>query len=205
MKKLILLLAASVALQAAPFAMFNTGVDPTSVVLAGGSTDPHYVGVSPTSTVFVLGLATALPGAWVPNDSVSKWVGPDQTDGGSSNGLYSLIYRTTVDLTGFNASTAVITGRWTADNFGTDILLNGVSTGQTSTTPAAFSSFALNSGFVSGINTIDFLWTNAGFQGGVRVEVTSAQADLASGAVPEPASMALMFGGLAALAYFRRR
>jgi len=199
MKKLFLLTTLSVALQAAPLTVFNTGVDPANVVLAAGSVDPHYVGITPSSTVFVLSTVNAF---WIPNDAVSKWVGPDPGEG---SGSYSLIYRTTVDLTGFDASTAIINGRWATDNTGTDILLNGVSTGQTSSTFLSYASFALTSGFVSGLNTIDFAWTNISGPGGVRVEFTSADASPIGGAVPEPASLALMGAGLAALAYFRRR
>lgn len=199
MKKIFLLAGLSVALQAAPFAVFNTGVSATNVVLPTGTVDPHYVGVTPTSTVFV---GTGLDGLWINNNSVSKWVGPDAAAG---DGTYSLIYRTTFDLTGFDAATAAIAGRWATDNFGTDIKLNGVSTSQTSATFSSFSNFTLNSGFVAGLNTIDFLWNNAGGPGGLRVEFTSANANLIEGqGVPEPGTVGLLLAGLAAFAVSRR-
>ena len=202
MKQLLFLPVLAVALSAAPLTVFNTGVGPTNVVLAAGATDPHYVGVTPASTAFVLGLTAPLPGTWVPNSLVSEWVGPDQADG---TGIYSRIYRTTVDLTGFNFSTAVITGRWATDNTGTDILVNTTSNSQTSSTFTAFTNFTLNTGFVAGINNIDFLWSNSGGPGGLRVEFISAQATPLGGAIPEPGTIALMLGGVAALAFFRRK
>ncbi len=202
MKKLFYLPILSVALSAAPLTVFNTGVGPTNVVLAAGATDSHYVGVTPASTVFVLGLTAGLPGTWIPNNSVSEWVGPDQADG---TGTYSRIYRTTVDLTGFNFSTAVIAGRWATDNTGTDIQVNGTSTSQTSSAFASFTNFTLNSGFVAGINNIDFAWSNSGGPGGLRVEFTSAQATPLGGPIPEPGTIALMLGGVAALGFFRRK
>jgi hypothetical protein len=197
LKKIILLAAMSVAVHATPLTVFNTGVSASNVVLPAGSVDPHYTS---TSTVFVLGTINA---AWLPNTSTSKWVGPDATDGTFTNGgNYALTYRTMVDLTGFIASTAVITGRWATDNNGLNILLNGASKGLTSSTFNAYSNFTLNSGFVSGLNTIDFSWSNVGGPGGLRVEFLTADA---SSAIPEPASIALMLSGVAALAFFRRK
>ena len=200
MKKILLLAAMSVALNATPLTVYNTGVDAAHAVLAAGSTDPHYTNL--TAPVLVEGTINA---AWIPNTTTSKWVGPDANDGGSfSGGNYSLTYRTTVDLTGFSAASAAITGRWATDNTGVDILLNGVSKGLTSTGFSAYSNFALSSGFVSGVNTIDFSWANSGGPGGLRVEFLTANANLNS-QTPEPASIALMLSGVAALAFFRRK
>ena len=200
MKQIVLLAAMSVALNAAPLTVYNTGVDAAHAVLAAGAIDPHYA--NGTTTVFVEGTINSL---WLPNASTSKWVGPDAGDGSSlSGGTYTLTYRTTVDLTGFNAASAAITGRWATDNTGVDILLNGVSKGLTSTGFSAYSNFALSSGFVSGVNTIDFSWANSGGPGGLRVEFLTANANLNS-QTPEPASIALMLSGVAALAFFRRK
>ena len=200
MKKILLLAAMSVALNATPLTVYNTGVDAAHAVLAAGSTDPHYT--NSTAPVLVEGTINA---AWLPNTATSKWVGPDAGDGsGLSSGNYSLTYRTTVDLTGFSAASAAITGRWATDNTGVDILLNGVSKGLTSSGFGAYSNFALSSGFVSGVNTIDFSWANSGGPGGLRVEFLTANANLNS-QTPEPASIALMLSGVAALAFFRRK
>ena len=201
MKKIVLLAAMSVALNAASLTVYNTGVDAAHAVLAAGAIDPHYT--NGTTTVFVEGTVNA---AWVPNTSTSKWVGPDAGDGSSlSGGTYSLVYRTTVDLTGFSAPSALITGRWAADDGGGDILLNGISKGLTTNNAfSAYTNFTLNSGFVPGINTIDFKWHDDIGPGGLRVEFLTATANLNS-QTPEPASIALMLSGVAALAFFRRK
>ena len=200
MTKILFLAALSSALYAGPLTVFNTGVDASHAVLAAGAVDTHYIS---TSSVFVLGTINV---AWLPNTAASEWVGPDAGDGSSlTGGIYGLTYRTTVNLSGFDPTSAVITGRWATDNNGLDILLNGTSKGLTSNTYSAYSNFTLNSGFVAGLNTIDFSWSNAGGPGGLRVEFLRADANLATGQVPEPTSIALMLSGIAALAFFRRK
>jgi hypothetical protein len=198
MKKLFLIgIACSIAAHAAPVPtinLYNTGQDNAHVVLPGGSVDTHYTSSGP---VYVLGAPVA--GSWLANDSVSEWVGPDTVNG---TGTYSLVYRTTVDLTGFDPVSAVLSGRWSTDNSGDNILVNGVGTGNTAGGYSSWYTFTLTSGFIAGINTIDFAWTNSGGPGGVRVEWTSATADAS---VPEPASILLTLTGAAAIAFFRRR
>ena len=41
----------------------------------------------------------------------------------------SYTYRTTFNLSGFDPTTASLTGQWAADNEGPNVLLNGISTG----------------------------------------------------------------------------
>ena len=48
-----------------------------------------------------------------------------------------------LDLTGLDPLTAVIQGSWSTDNSGNDILVNGVSTGNTSPSFGGFTSFNL--------------------------------------------------------------
>lgn len=200
MKKLSLFVLFCAVASATPVTVYNTGQNASHVVLAGGSVDPHYTS---SGTVFVL---SSPNGAWLANNSTSEWVGPDTGDGSSlTGGVYSLVYRTTVDLTGFNPATAVLQGRWSTDNSGTNISVNGTPTGNTAGTFNSWFTFTLNSGFVAGVNNIDFAWSNAGGPGGVRVEFTSATADLATSGVPEPASVLLTLTGAAALAFFKRR
>ena len=113
------------------------------------------------------------------------------------------VYRTTFDLTGLDPNTAKITGQWSTDDLGGDILINGVSTGQSITVPNAFTqffSFSVLSGFIAGINTLDFLVVNTpcGSCDGVnptalRVEMTG------TAATPLPAALPLFASGLGAL------
>ncbi len=150
---------------------FHTGVDETGNALADGTADAHYtIVVNPDSaamsaivedsTVFPISTAT-----WVANNARSKWVGPRlETSGaaGAADSTGDYLYRTLVDLTGFDPATVTITGDWSTDNEGLDILVNGVSTGQRNTTQfPAFTPFTINSGLLAGVNVIEFKLNNS--------------------------------------------
>src|SRR5437016_3623537 len=73
-------------------------------------------------------------------------------------GVYQ--YRTTFDLTGLDPTTAVLNGQWAADNLGL-IQLNGVTVPNSASQGyRSFTIFSITSGFVQGINTLDFIVTN---------------------------------------------
>ncbi len=150
---------------------FHTGVDETGNALADGNADPHYaIVVNPDSaamsaivedsTVFPISTAT-----WVANNARSKWVGPRlETSGaaGAADSTGDYLYRTLVDLTGFDPASVVITADWSTDNEGLDILVNGVSTGQRNTTQfPAFTPFTITSGLLAGVNVIEFKLNNS--------------------------------------------
>src|SRR5439155_7074998 len=140
---------------------------------------------------------------WLATSPQSKWIGPkaDQSVG-SSAGDYT--YRISFDLTGLDPGTAVLTGRWTSDNTGTDLRLNGVSTGITADGNfAAFSpQFTISTGFVSGTNTLDFAVNNASTTANptaVRVEISGTASFLAPPGTPPsittpPASQSVNYG-----------
>jgi PEP-CTERM motif len=207
-------LVAGSAAQADPItSLYNTGVDASGTPLADATIgDPHYalVGVpGGTSEIRVRTLAGGYPiPPYLGDDALSAWIGPNNdsaVDG--PNGSYD--YRTTFDLTGFDPSTAFISGGWSSDNNGLQILLNGVDTGNASTDFAQFSigfaPFSITGGFVSGINTLDFIVNNGGGPTALRVEMSGDAK--ATGAVPEPGTWALMISGfgLAGAALRRRR
>jgi hypothetical protein len=166
--------------------LFNTGVGTNGALLAGGSVEPHYRLVqsadaaAPGPNAFIINdgwpIAPAANGPWLANGPSSKWIGPQASQSvGNQAGDYR--FRLTFDLTGLEPSTAVITGRWSSDNAGTAILVNGVPTGITyDGNFSAFSEmFTINSGFVDGTNTLDFVVNNAGTAAspiGLRVEVS---------------------------------
>lgn len=174
--------------------LYTTGVDSAGAALGLGVADPHYIvldgAIAGSSAVTM----SSIPGSYISNDSSSLWIWE------SANGFPTNVTRTfriSFDLTGLDPSTANITGTWATDNSGVDIRINGVSTGHTSGSFTSYSSFALSSGFVHGLNTLDFVVQDLGVISGFRVGSISGTADAVSDpgqSVPEPASLALIIG-----------
>lgn len=150
-----------------PIAIFNTGANSTGGLDPDGSTDVHYnlVGGSDPSVGSTAFVANAVHspifpnGPWLLNDINSKWLSPvANANTGLNAGTY--VYQTTFDLTGVDPSTVTLTGQWAAASFGS-IVLNGVPVaGASSPGPTGLSGFTINSGFLHGINTLDFVVTN---------------------------------------------
>ncbi len=212
---------------AAPIVLCNTG-QPNAVTgcsllgvttMPDGSVDPNYLVTSVPAPE--IGAPVVLVGAarvvaedgfpippWVANDGNSKWIGPTPSTLNSDgpNGFYS--YTTTFSLTGLDPTTARISGSWAVDDFG-EIYLNGTGTGETITCTACFSAltpFLIESGFVSGLNTLEFRVENFfGGPTGLRVDDIIGTADLIGEPIPEPASMLLLGTGLVGAAMRRRR
>lgn len=170
--------------------LFNTGVDNNRALLASSAIDPHYRlvqradGAASGSNAFVV-IDTLFPivgtGPWMPSGPNSKWIGPmANQSSGSAAGDYK--YRTTFDLTGLEPGTAVITLRLSSDNALPEVLVNGTPTGLSyDGNFGAFSgTLTLNSGFIDGTNTLDFVVNNAGTTANptaLRVEFLSGTAD----------------------------
>jgi len=184
--------------------LFNTGTDANNVALAGGNgvADPHYVIVSSTSPGFNNATpVTFLHPAYAPDDANSRWISLSATGTPGSN---TTTYRLTFDLTGYDPLTAIITGMWGADNAGA-MFLNGVATGNTVPGFNPLTSFTVNSGFVAGVNYLDFAVTDFGQPTALRVDDISGQASLLGTAVPEPSTWAMMLLGFGAVGYSVRR
>lgn len=210
-----------------PITLFNTGVNGAGMPLPNGTIgDPHYTLISTpggTSTLLVRTSAGGFPiPPWLGDNPTSAWIGPNNDpflDG--PQGLYT--YRTTFTLpANANLATASITGQWAADNDLIQILINGVNAPQTNlpfidpqfSEPRpldSFTPFSITSGFVAGLNTLDFVINNQPFSNnptGVRVELSGTFQPTAPpppAGVPEPSSLALLGLGTAALAAWRCR
>ena len=168
--------------------LFNTGVDNLRRALPDNAQDPHYTSAINriTGKAYAATSAQGFPiPPWIGDSSVSAWISPttDTMAVGGTRANFS--YQTTFDLTGYDPATAVIVGQWATDNNGIDVLINGVSTGQANTAQfASYTPFRINSGFVSGVNTLTFIVNNADGPGnnptGLRVEMEGTVAFLSS-------------------------
>jgi MYXO-CTERM domain-containing protein len=177
--------------------LFNTGQNADGSLAAGNAADPNYTSAS--GTVYVLPNPN---GAWVAPGPDAQYVAPDTSNGGAyGGGVYTLDYDTSFDLTGYDPDSVVITGQWATDNYGNDIIVNGITSGDTSPDFTALTAFTLSGNFIAGINTIDFNWANVGGPGALLVEFTS----ITGASTPEPATLLIGAFGLGLIPFLRRR
>lgn len=173
--------------------LYSTGVDNSNNALSTGATDTHYSAIAspsgPFAPIVISDAGWPFP-PWVANNytlgSSSRWIGPDVSSYGPAG---NYVYRTTFFLPS-GASNVVVSGLWATDDWGTDILINGNSTGQVSAGFTSLVPFVVTSGFQAGPNSLDFLVTNAGGPTGLRVEGIRGKYD----AIPEPATLLLAAG-----------
>lgn len=185
--------------------LYSTGVDNNHALLAANAPDSHYIMAAGSSdgtaglTPFVVPPGFPIP-PWAANTATAQWITPKMPE--PVDGPYN--YTTTFSLAGLVASTASITGTLSADDQVVGIMLNGVLVAPPITTPdegyGTLHPFSITSGFVSGINTLEFLTSNN------HGNVTGFFADMTgtAAAVPEPASIALFGIGMTGFLAFRR-
>jgi hypothetical protein len=195
---------ASSALAAPIVDLYNTGVTDAGTVQANGASALHYALTASPDPIVGLRVATSDNGfpipPWIGDNATSAWIGPvgDQALDGS---VGSYTYLTTFTLNNVDPATAKISGQWSVDNRGLDILLNGRSLGITNDNAfTSFTPFTISSGFVSGLNTLEFVVLNESGPTGLRVEMTGT-----AGAVPEPATWAMMVLGFGVVGAGMRR
>jgi hypothetical protein len=183
--------------------LVNTGVG------ANGAADSNYSlthnGAVSTPIITLNNVWPITP--WLANTSDSKWITPTanqaQSFDPSSNGSYT--YSLSFNLSGYDASTAALTGRVSADNNAV-VLLNGTQIGSVSDFKTWGSFGASNgAGFLAGNNTLEFVVTNlkqsTGNPTGLRVEFLSSNVT----PVPEPETYAMLLAGLGMVGLIARR
>ena len=187
--------------------LYNTGVDASRLALADDAVDGHWTitsGPTPGGPVAATSAGGFPIGPWLADSATSAWITPTGNTNGEP-GDYT--YRTTFDLTGINLATCNLAGQMAADNSVVDILLNGVSTGESASGFNVWTPFSLDAGsgngFAAGINTLEFVTNNGAPTGptGLRVEFT----DVTGSFVPEPTSVILVLFGAALLSCRRHR
>ena len=178
--------------------LFSTGTNSSDIATGTTGVDQHYTITSAPTGAGSAYIFSSYVGGYYADNSSSQWIGVSAVGTlVEPMGLY--VYQTTFTLSGTSPGSVVINGEIGADDSVT-MTLNGnaVSIGGTVdfSTPTAFT---ISSGFVTGVNTLDFMVTNAASQTGLNVE-------MAGSVVPEPSSIAMCgLAGLVGTGYAWRR
>jgi hypothetical protein len=181
---------------AAPLPVHNTGVNASNVLVAPGAQASFWtLTAKPAGAVEAIGSNPfRFNCCYFADTATAAWVSPQASGNAGVNGIYT--YDLVFDLTGFDPATASIAGNFGSDNSGS-LSLNGnapvVSTG--SGAFGAPTPFAINSGFVAGLNTIHVQVNNEGDPTAFFVSFTTATATAVVAPVP-----ALSWQALAGLA-----
>lgn len=168
-------------------ALPTTGMDGSGLPVPNGDPDPRWTIVAtPASTTptpaHVTIPGSLIGGSWIANDARGQWISPHANESaGEVPGLY--IYQTTLDLTGYDPASVILTLQVAVDDELRGVQLNGTDLGLTGGTFSGFTTFTIKGRLQSGINTLAFVVFNAGTTAnpsGLRVEFSFANApDLA--------------------------
>ena len=176
---LIVTITASVSGQIQRFAVYSTGMQDFTTQFANGQEDTHYRVISqpasfcPPTNAFARVKSDDV--LWVPTDSDSTWIRPAcAVNNTPPSGRY--IYRTSFTLSESDLSSNCPSLYFTfaADNKVTNVYLNGIAQniqGISSVTVWSGTG-TIHSGFVQGLNNLDFhVWNDEGATG-LRVAIT---------------------------------
>lgn len=196
--------------------LYNTGVNSDGTLASGGDLDQHYMMDLGKGTLGSPYVSSSIPDTWLANGPNSQWIGIDPNlDQNFFKASKTGDYQTTFTIgSGYDPTTATISGSLGSSNNSIEIFLNGVDTGvEVPASTGTLTSFSLPTGtnFVSGTNTLDF---EAGAIAGgkknafsiiaLRVEMSG---EVSPSAAPEPSSLVLLGIGAVGLVGFswRRR
>jgi autotransporter-associated beta strand protein len=173
--------------------VFATGVDNNGNVLTvAGTSDPHYNGtVGLSGSAFTPVVINPAPNPWVPNGS-DLWIGPTASGFNATAPLY--VYRLNFYLPPDCETEVVMGGQWAAVSSITSpatMWLNGAQTAFSCTSVSALSSFALTSGFIGGVNTLEFRVSSLLEMNGLRVRFEGASSRCCECGLEPPAGLVL--------------
>ncbi len=172
--------------------IYNTGVNSDGTLARLGSADQHWTLIQSSSPTFYgpnAYVVNPLDSTWAKNTAISPWIGPSVGSGSTNFPSGSYTYRLTFNLTGYVPGATVLKGTFVSDDLTTAVLLNGQVTGVTNTPLGTTKSksftwsFVITSGFLAGVNTLDFVVNNATTHTGLRVEITGTAPKSGSGQV----------------------
>ncbi|MEW6536412.1 MAG: hypothetical protein AB1454_12440 [Candidatus Auribacterota bacterium] len=174
--------------------LYNTGVDDYGNALTAGTIDAHYTLAGPSSPAY----ATDENPAWVPAPLNSSWIGPVNAAGSAFVGTYN--YSATFDLSGFDISTAYISGKWASDNHGYIYLNNMLIDNNIGYEFTVIRNFYIDQYFVEGENTLTFTvvnYTETPNPTGLLVfDIMGEVQEFAPAPIPEPATILFFLAGL---------
>ncbi|MGN6384719.1 MAG: S8 family serine peptidase, partial [Verrucomicrobiota bacterium] len=163
--------------------LYNTGVEDTGLLRNSESSDVHYVISNSTDSRYQSGIAYVFDpkpfGNWLQTNKLSGWVAPYPV---STTGIftpdYFFTYRTYVDLYGYQSTNASVSVKIASDNDVADTYLNGKSLGITTPVNSyqAWSAPIPISGFVPGLNVLEFRVRDFGPPTGFRLEKVNINA-----------------------------
>jgi hypothetical protein len=187
--------------------LYNTGVDATGKPLApnSGATDPHYMVLSSPNNTGTPHAAVTYNCCYFSDGPNSDWISVNTSGSDGSSGFYDYQTKFTI-LPGFDPTTASITGKFAGDNHVSQTKINGSAVaGDTTDTFSSYTSFSINSGFISGVNTLDFIVKDDGAPSALRVDsLVGTVSPLTTSGVPEPVSALLLIGGAGLLGMCKR-
>ncbi|MEO8620947.1 MAG: PEP-CTERM sorting domain-containing protein [bacterium] len=140
------------------------------------------------------------PGVWQLNTALSSWISATSSGSGGGGDYY---FRTSFDLTGYNAASAVMTFQCAIDNYpaagsGYYSLNGGTyggSCGNSNNSYQFTGTNTVSTGFVAGVNNLVFHVTGDSRTDGLDVgDMTLSARGVVS--TPEPASLVLLATGL---------